>query len=301
VRQKCPTFRCNCGVNGPKSGRLWSNGRYYRRSDSRKIARFICADCGKSGSQATGHPCFRQKKRRINKTLFRLLCSGVSLRRSAKLLKVHRTTVTRRFRFLAEQSRLEHAEWLRSFEDADRKINEVLFDEMETFEHTKLKPLSIALAVTAKREIIAAEVARMPAKGLLAKRARKKYGFRRDERPKALGQLFKTLQPLTNPNACFKSDQSPHYPKLLKHHFPTATHETTKGLRGCVVGQGELKATSWDPLFALNHTAAMFRANMNRLFRRTWCTTKIPQGLKDHIALYVRYHNSVLLPKTVSC
>ena len=69
----------------------------------------------------------------------------------------------------------------------------------------------------------------------------------------------------------------------------------TKGRRGCVVGQGELKAIGFDPIFAFNHTAAMLRANMNRLFRRTWCTTKTIRGLEDHLALYVKYHNEELL------
>jgi len=65
-------------------------------------------------------------------------------------------------------------------------------------------------------------------------------------------------------------------------------------LRGCVAGQGELKKIGFDPLFSLNHTYAMMRANINRLFRRTWNTTKDPRKLRDHIDLYVWYHNSEL-------
>jgi len=170
---------------------------------------------------------------------------------------------------------------------------------METFEHSKLKPLSITLAVTKPRQILGAFVASMPAKGLLAKKAVEKYGRRKDERKKSLHALFKTLKPIVSKTALFQSDQNPHYPKVLTEHFPEATHLTVKGLRGCVVGQGELKATSWDPLFSLNHTAAMLRANMNRLFRRTWCTTKTPQGLRDHLALYIDFHNQLLVKQTV--
>jgi hypothetical protein len=29
----------------------------------------------------------------------------------------------------------------------------------------------------------------------------------------------------------------------------------------------------------------MLRANLNRLFRRTWCTTKKPEGLIDHLSI----------------
>lgn len=68
-----------------------------------------------------------------------------------------------------------------SISRATRPLKRVYFDEMESFEHTKFKPLSIALCMARDRRIITAEGARMPAKGLLAARARKKYGFRPDE------------------------------------------------------------------------------------------------------------------------
>jgi hypothetical protein len=43
--------------------------------------------------------------------------------------------------------------------------------------------------------------------------------------------------------------------------------------------------------FSLNHTCAMLRANLNRLFRKTWCTTKKIQGLVNHLLIYVAFHN----------
>jgi hypothetical protein len=209
------------------------------------------------------------------------------------LLKVHRTTVMRKFHFLAEQARLSQKDFLERYRD--ERLHEVLFDEIETFEHTKLKPVSIALAVSRGRQVLSAEVARMPAKGPLAQLSRRKYGFRKDERPQAMTRLMKTLKPLACPRALFKSDKNPRYPRYLERHFPHCQHFTTKGGRGCIVGQGELKKLRWDPLFSLNHTAAMFRANMNRFFRRTWCTTKTLKGLESHLALYVLFHNTVLV------
>lgn len=273
--------------------RLRRHGSFYRTSDSKLIRRFRCARCAGTFSRATFDPWFKQIKRKANDAVFRLLCSGVSLRRTARLLRLHRTTVVRKFRFLAEEARRGHEEYLKELERAP--LVEIFFDEMETFEHTKFKPLSIALAVSRDRRILSAEVARMPAKGLLAAKSVEKYGYRKDERPRALGRMLATLKPIAAPHATFHSDQNPSYPSPLMKTFPGCVHVTTKGGRSCVVGQGELKKLTWDPLFSLNHTAAMFRANMNRLFRRTWCTTKIPQGLRDHLALYTRYHNEVLL------
>ena len=62
-----------------------------------------------------------------------------------------------------------------------------------------------------------------------------------------------------------------------------------------MTGQGELKKLRFDPLFALNHTCAMLRANINRLFRRTWCTTKKKERLEQHLAVYMDFHNRILL------
>lgn len=229
----------------------------------------------------------------MNYPLYGLLCSGVSLRRAARILRVNRITVVRKFRFLAGQCRIAHSEFLTQFERA--KLPEIVFDEMESFEHTKFKPLSIALAVTPERKILFTQVAQMPAKGLLAAHSRKKYGHRKDERPRALRAMFAELQKIVRPDAVFRSDKNSSYPYFLQERFPTARHETTKGGRSAIVGQGELKKLGWDPIFSLNHTAAMFRANMNRLFRKTWCTTKTIRGLADHLALYTHYHNEILV------
>jgi hypothetical protein len=95
---------------------------------------------------------------------------------------------------------------------------------------------------------------------------------------------------LSKRNVVIKSDENPHYPPLIRGIFPRGEHLRYKGRRGCVVGQGELKRGGFDPLFSLNHTAAMFRANVNRLFRRTWCTTKKRESLAAHLALYAIHH-----------
>jgi hypothetical protein len=134
----------------------------------------------------------------------------------------------------------------------------------------------------------------MPAKGHLTKVALRKYGPRKDERSKGWNALITDLKSIVQENAVIRSDDNLHYPKYVRKYFPLATHETIKGGRGAITGQGELKKLRFDPIFSLNHTCAMFRANMNRLFRRTWSTTKRVQGLIDHIAIYTVFHNQVL-------
>ena len=222
-----------------------------------------------------------------------LLNSGVSQRRAALVLGVTRRTVVRKFRFLAAQARFEHERWLHSLEKSP--LSYVQFDDLETSEHTKCKPLSVALAVEpGTRKVLGFQVSQMPAKGLLSRVALRKYGPRADLRSHGWNALFQSLKPVVTPTALWFSDENPHYPGHLKKHHPLARHRTTPGGRGCIAGQGELKKLVFDPLFSLNHSCAMLRANLNRLFRRTWCTSKTKQGLIDHLSLYVRFHNEVL-------
>jgi transposase-like protein len=288
MKRQCPESEC-------LSRKIARRGTYFRRSDGQWIQRYCCLNCGVAFSSGTRLACYRQKKRKLNHPLRLLLVSGVSQRRAAEILGVNRKTVVRKFRFLAQQSRLKQSQWLGSL--GPHSITKVQFDDLETSEHTKCKPLSVAIAVEPKdRKILGFQVSVMPAKGLLAEQARKKYGPRPDQRPQGWQELLQGLTPVVSPNAEWRTDENPHYPTQLKRCHPGAIHQTTPGRRGCVVGQGELKKIGFDPLFSLNHTCAMLRANLNRLFRRTWCTTKTRQGLIDHLSIYVHYHNQVLTP-----
>jgi transposase-like protein len=271
--------------------RFRKHGRFVRKSDGRSFFRFKCMDCHLSFSDATFHSCYRQKKRRLNPRVFELLCSGVSQRRIARLLKLSRTTVERKFLFLANISMRKNFENLKK----SNSVTQLQFDDLETIEHTKCKPLSVAMAVeNPSRKILGFSVSQMPAKGHLAKLARKKYGRRKDQRTEGWNQLFNYIRPRLANNLRIESDENPHYPKIVRNWCPEAEHRTIKSRRGCVAGQGELKKIGFDPLFSLNHTFAMCRANINRLFRKTWCTTKRPDRLVAHLHLYVNYHNQIL-------
>ena len=291
----CPDLKCTSqSSRDPKPASVVRNGSYLRRSDSRRITRYFCKNCGSYYSRATLDPRFRQKKRRINPELSRLLSSAVSLRRAAILLRVNRKTVVRRVHFLAEQARINQA----SFMDQrfrERPVESVQFDELETIEHTKLKPVSVALAVEpSTRKILNFQVSQMSANGPLAEKSRRKYGKRIDHRGRGLSRMMREMLRYVAKDAIWISDENPRYPAHLKKYYPEATHIQIKGGRGSSGGQGELKRLRYDPIFALNHTCAMLRANLNRLIRRTWCTTKRIRGLLDHLSIYVAYHNRVL-------
>lgn len=290
MKYSCPKCQSTSGKmhSHPK---IIKFGHFYRRSDSKLIRRFRCLNCLKTFSTATYHSCYRQNKRHKNNFVRKLLCSGISQRRAARVLNLNRKTIVRKLNFLAELAKHE----LIIQNESAVKCSIIEFDDMETFEHTKYKPLSITLAVESKsRRILGLEVSQMSAKGLLAKRSIKKYGYRRDFRGLGRHLLFKKIQPYLYPDVIIKSDSNPYYAPDVKIFFPQATHISYIGQRGSTTGQGELKKTRFDPLFSLNHTCAKFRADVNRLIRKTWCTTKKRVWLEKHLNLYAVYHNQNL-------
>jgi transposase-like protein len=266
-------------------------GQYRRKSDRVRVQRFLCTSCGRHFSKATFDPCYRQLKRQVNQDVFNHLSSGVSQRRLSYLLNLNRKTIKRKLIFLGFQSLLRLRQFNLKFPQAER----IEFDDLETFEHTKMKPVSVTLAVESlSRRILGFSVSSMPAKGLLAKKSLRKYGARMDDRNKGRNTLFNYLKGVIAPTAIIKSDQNPHYPGDVLKHFPQATHIAIKGQRGVITAQGELKKIKFDPLFSLNHTCAKLRADINRLIRKTWCTTKKIERLRLHLALYADYHNQSL-------
>ena len=83
-----------------------------------------------------------------------------------------------------------------------------------------------------QRKIIDYTVAQIPAKGLLAKPARKKYGPRPDHSREQRRVLFERLTEVIHPQANFYSDMHLDYPLVIKKYFPCAQHETHQRIVG---------------------------------------------------------------------
>ncbi len=220
------------------------------------------------------------------------------MRRSAGLLGVNRKTVERKLPFLAERCRFLNDRYLRKFKS---RVHNIQIDDLITKENSKLKPLSVSIAVDEDRRLILAmEVSQIPAFGHLSRLALKKYGEREDEHFNGLTRLFQKITPMVSSEVVVKSDEHQRYPGFIHAYLPKAKHITFKSERGAVVGQGELKKITFDPLFVVNHTCAMLRANVNRLIRKTWCTTKDPVRLKDHLDVFMYFYNNDLLKKALT-
>ena len=290
MKHPCPNPDC-------QSSDTFSSGSYMRKCDSRKVRRYGCKACGHRFSDATGTLEFRQHKRRENPLLRRLLGAAVSMNEAARILRITYKTVARKLAYLSRKCEAENEETLRMYHGVDS----VQFDELETVEHTRCKPVSIALAVeSGTRVVLGFKVSRMPAKGALAAIARKKYGKRANERSNGLRALMESISPRLADKVSLLSDGCPLYAGIVRHTLQEESrlnvmHRQVKGRRACVAGQGELKKAGNDPLFSLNHTCAMLRAHVGRLIRRTWNTTKKLGNLVHHLNIYMHIHNRRVL------
>ncbi|MCT4641318.1 MAG: hypothetical protein N4A33_03405 [Bacteriovoracaceae bacterium] len=287
----CPNNQCKFYQ---KSSQVIKNGHFKRKSDSRYIQKFKCKHCLKQFSKATFTLEKYQKKRRINLKVLEAISSGVSMRRLAKHLRVDKKTIKRKVDYLAKKVEPKNSRFLTKL--TRDKVTHMQFDDLITTHHTKLKPLSVSIAVDANRRfILGAKVSTIAAFGHLSKISKRKYGYRKSDHKQALNELFFQIRSCVAKDALVRSDEHMNYPAVVKRHLPLVTHQRFKGGRACIAGQGELKKLSNDPLFCINHTCAMFRANINRLIRKTWCTTKDPSMLQKHIDIFIYYFNQIYL------
>lgn len=274
------------------------DGFFFRKDDSRKIQRLKCQCCGNRFSKATFAPEYNQKKRRVNEQILRDLSSSTSQNRIALNLGINPKTVARKLLFLGEKCKALNAK----LQSEHPKVQDVLFDELITIEHTKCKPLSVAMAVEdGTRRILGFEVSQTPATGHLAAIARQKYGQRKCQRKRGLTRLFRKVKPALAENLNLISDQYPTYESVVEkelkkgNQFTSVHYQQFKGRKASVAGQGELKIGARDPLFSINHTFAMLRDGIKRLVRKSWCTTKRKENLVHHLHIYTYFHNSKLI------
>ncbi|NRA67156.1 MAG: IS1 family transposase [Pseudobacteriovorax sp.] len=272
-----------------KSNKTKKNGSYRRPSDNRKFARFFCKCCHRSFSEQAFKPDYRLKKRSKNEIVFRLLAGGMAQREIARTIGMSRTSIARRVVLYGTYAHTKLCEYRQSM----TKTSLVLFDEMESFQHTKCKPLTMPIAVEeSTRKILSISVGQIAAKGRLAKISVKKYGPRICERKISLVKMDNELKECCCKSPSIKTDKSNHYPQIIKQTWKgMATHITSKGKKSAVTGQGEMKKGGFDDLFLLNHTFAMIRDKLKCLTRQTWCTVKKVSNLIYLLYIYAHFHN----------
>lgn len=290
---RCPNPACRFhgGPEGAEelygTSRFWTKMGYYRRRiDRRDVPRYRCRSCGRSFSSQTSQPTYRERRPDVNDMVFRLLCSGVTIRRTARLVGVHRDTVMHKMSRMADRARAIHDE---NLDSGGIRTSLVQFDELQTFEHTQLKPVSVAVAIRAKTgEIIGIDVAMMSPSGTIARRARERYPHWRDARQGARESVFRSIAKCAKPGAVIRTDACDHYPPIAGRLVPSATVEPHMS-----PGNGENPAAAGlNPMFKLDHLFATLRQDLSRLGRSTWATTKTLAGLYNHLMLYLAWRNA---------
>ena len=146
MKYGCPNTQChffNC------ASPVIKNGKFKRRSDSRFVQKFKCTFCKKQFSRATFSLEKYQKKRRLNRKILEGISSGLSIRRLARNLRVDKKTVHNKIKYLAVKARVKNQKLLISLQK--QPVEHLQIDDLITSEHTKLKPLTITIAVDADR------------------------------------------------------------------------------------------------------------------------------------------------------
>ena len=253
--------------------------------------RYQCKNCKCTYSNQTFHNTYYQRRPDLNEKVFILLVSGNTQQRTAELLRCSPTTVARKLKWLALHKKSI---------PINSTEQHIQIDEMESIEHTKLKPLTIPICVSDTYKILGVSVGKIPAKGHLAELARKKYGVRENEREKVLRELLENLKDNVKLNPLtITTDSHPLYPKLIKEYFPESLHipivsrELKEKKRELIHHKVTKKV--FDPMFALNQRCAKIRSDVRRMTRRSWCTTKNIENLKKHLSLYQIYNNDYVL------
>ena len=226
----CPRCGAGCSIK---------HGFYHRAEDSQSIQCYRCKACGTCHSSATHSPTYRQKRRRLNRQIEADLASSTSERRIALKLRCARKTVARKIEVLADQAREKAARWL-----SERgPFEHVQFDELISFEHTRLKPLSVAvMSVVGERCILGVGVAQIPASGSIARRSREKYGLRRDMSHSMRKRVLRSCAPHLTPLVRIDTDEHQRYRHEIRQSLPGAAHQQYPSIRGSLTGLGGAQA-----------------------------------------------------------
>jgi len=285
----CPNSSCK-NHHTPKQRFYIKKGYFITQWNHRRVPRYQCLACKRSFSSHTFYRTYRQKKPYLNEIIYRFYTSATTQRRLARILGVNLKTVVRKFLFLAQNAEAMHLEKLGSKEF---DVAHCQFDEMLSFEHTRLKPISIALAVQKlDSKLISIQVAQSHYQGVLSSVAVRKYGLREDQSQLARSRVLTTIQSQIKSSCILVSDAKPIYRREVASHVPGAKLVQIKNRGGRLRRLLSAKRRNIeDPMFELNLVAAKIRHDLSRMARKVWTTTKCKDRLHKHLMLFLASQN----------
>ena len=250
------------------------------KREAKKIRQYQCKSCNARFSVNSLKDILKQKKPELNQKIMDLYCEGNTLRGIARILKISYDTVTKKWRFMAEKARIKH---LTTLEFGEIVTKYIQFDQMETFEHTKEKPLGIALSIRPKTgQILSAKVCRVPIRALsISKEKIKEWNKKTDRKEAFYKMLAETKQALDKGYSVLSCDGEQEAVYMAKLMCPKSLIET--------------HVQDYAGMWRLNHTCAKLRHHLSRLTRKTWATTKDRKFLQMHLDLFIAYQNKYQL------
>jgi transposase-like protein len=285
---RCPYIHCTAHRD-PAAGFFVRDGFYHPRCRSHPVPRFRCRRCGRRFSRQTFRADRRQKKPFLNAACLDLMVACVGLRQAARVLRVARRTVERRFTWLAR-----HALEFQACTLAGARLRGPFqLDELESFEANRFQPVTVPVLIDSRSLfILATAVGPLRRKGRLTPQQRRRraahealHGRRPSESAPAVRRVLSALRIVLLPGVpvVLDSDEKPLYGRLgrdlLGERFVWRTHSASA------------RRDRANPLFPINHTNARLRHFLARLRRRTWCVTKKRDSLQAHLAIAALWSN----------
>ncbi len=265
-------------------------GFYKPQCRQHPVQRFHCLDCGRTFSEQTFRQDYRDRRPELNIRLYESLVSSTGYRQSARILHMSARGALRKARKIERQ-----AGWLH--ENLSAKLpggRTYAFDELETFEHSKLRPVTMPVVVECASWFLVAHgvapIRRLAQQGSERRQAQDELeaeeGIREDDSRECVHEVFARVDRRLNGGKLrVHTDQKSTYGPILSEIFgDRVRHVTTSG---------KAKRDPSNPLFPINITLAMCRDNLGRLRRRTWLVSKKREYLRTHMQMFTVYRNYI--------
>ena len=289
---RCPHRDCTRHLD-PTPEFFVRRGYYYPKCRPHGVPRFRCRTCRRSFSRQTFRVDRYDHKPHLNEWVLKLLCSGIGLRQTARLIGMTARNTEMKFRKLGRHARRLNCN-LRSDLPADATLQ---LDELESYEGRRsTRPLTLPMLIDrGSRLIIAARSAPIRPSGPMPEKRKRaiaedeqRYGRRR-----SLSRAAVYLVLVVGKRLCrhwktvrLQTDEKKSYPKLAKRAFGAERLEHSRT-------PSTLARGTYNPLFPINHTEAMARDLNGRLRRQSWLVSKKFRFLDLQLHLYAAYRNFI--------
>lgn len=296
IKPSCQNTNC-LYHNNPEQVPI-KKGKFKRGGKS--VQRYQCKNCGETFSTSTLNPRSNFHNPEILKEVFLRYTSGYSVSRLTEELEQDKRTILKAIEFLGEKCRAYHQELLDSgFLSSDK----IYFDEMETYIHSKIYPVSLGLAVDVQyKRIIAVGVADIKLKGALKKKVMEDGGGilppqvadRENHSVPMLNNLMLEIKKSIRPKGSLYSDKKKTYKFLILRHINPNAGISYKPEKS----RTKIKESSYPKeLGRFSSVCAYLRTHISRMGRRSLITSKKSEMLLHHLYMIVARYNQYELDK----